>query len=75
MKPKQRIEEAARKRSETYGTLDTYWMTAMIEGAHFGFKLAIEMLRSEEASEKYSNDECITTPKEWADWLEGKMKE
>lgn len=26
-------------------------------------------------SEKYSNDECITTPQEWSDWLEGKMKD
>lgn len=53
---------------------------AFSAGADFGFRKALEMLRSEEAYNYYNSesDGCApfngANPKQMADWLQGKMR-
>lgn len=55
--------------------------TSFKDGAHFGFSLAVEMLRSDEAETgipkkpyQFDNEKVAGSAKQWADWLT-KMKE
>ena len=82
---KQRVSTAAEKYSNeqfaiaeartvaTYCNSDTFELAYDL-GAHFGFALAIEMLRSEDAA-GHSLENIKKPWSHWADWLEAKGKE
>ena len=70
MNVKERIEAAANE----WSSRDQYAVMANKEGAHFGFKLAIEMLRSEEAENQNEIGLGSMEPDDWADWLAKKAE-
>lgn len=79
MNIQKRIEEKANEGEYREGESCSFYMNeidAFQEGAHFGFALAVEMLRSEEAMNVQEvNAARLVTCKQWADWLETEMKE
>jgi hypothetical protein len=79
---RERIERASKNYEDSYviGPQDTSAYDYR-KGAEFGYRLAIEMLRSEEAEEKpkpfnwnFVIEKTFDTGQGWATWLEEKLK-